>query len=96
MLLYNSLNQYRLGISALHNLYSLEFENLLKAVKIFVNTNLIILFLIMHIQIKERDLIKSNRTPLHIAAITNSFRMGELLISKGAEIRNEHLLFALE
>ena len=49
LFLYNSLNQYRIGISALLNLYSLEFENLLKAVRIFVNTNLIILFVCLTI-----------------------------------------------
>ena len=47
LFLYNSLNQYRLGISALINLYSLELENILVATKIFVKTNLIILFILL-------------------------------------------------
>ena len=42
LFLYNSLNQYRIGISTLINLYSLELENLLKSIKAFVKINLII------------------------------------------------------
>ena len=44
LFLYNSLNQYRLGISALINLYSLELENILRTVKMFVKINITIIF----------------------------------------------------
>ena len=37
-------------------------------------------------QIKERNLNKNNITPLHIAAMNDSIKIGELLISKGADI----------
>ena len=37
-------------------------------------------------QIKERSLNKNNWTPLHIAAEKDSIKIGELLISKGANI----------
>ena len=40
----------------------------------------------MIIQIKERHLNKKYETPLHIAAANDSNRIGELLISKGADI----------
>ena len=43
LFLYNSLNQYKLGISALIDLYSLELGNLLANVKIVVKINLIII-----------------------------------------------------
>ena len=35
---------------------------------------------------KERKLNKKNRTPLHYAAQNNSKEIGEILISKGADI----------
>ena len=37
-------------------------------------------------QIKERNLNKNNWTPLHIAAENDSNKIGEVLISKGADI----------
>ena len=37
-------------------------------------------------QIKERNLNKNNETPLHNAAENDSIKIGELLISKGADI----------
>ena len=37
-------------------------------------------------QIKERNLNKNNETPLHIAAENDSIKIGELLISKGADL----------
>ena len=43
-------------------------------------------FLIIIKQIKERNLNKNDRTFLHIAAEKDLVRMGELLISKGADI----------
>ena len=43
-------------------------------------------------QIKERNLDKNNRTPLHFAASHNSVRMGELLISKGADINAKAII----
>ena len=37
-------------------------------------------------QIKERNLNKNNETPLHYAAENDSIKMGELLISKEADV----------
>ena len=37
-------------------------------------------------QIKERNLNKNNNTPLHYAAEYRCNKIGELLISKGADI----------
>ena len=37
-------------------------------------------------QIKERNLKKNNQTPLHFVAVNDSIKIGELLISKGADI----------
>ena len=43
-------------------------------------------------QIKEGNLDKNNLTPLHIAAEKDSIKMGELLISKGADINAQNIL----
>ena len=43
-------------------------------------------------QIKGRNLNKNNSTPLHIAAWKDSVRMGELLISKGADINAKDII----
>ena len=43
-------------------------------------------------QIQERNLNKNNNTPLHIAAENDSVRMGELLISKGADINAKDII----
>ena len=44
-------------------------------------------------QIKERNLNKNNKTPLHLAAERDSFKMGELLISKGADINAKDIIY---
>ena len=44
-------------------------------------------------QIKERNLNKNNRTPLHIAAEYHSSQIGELLISKGADINAKDIIY---
>ena len=49
-------------------------------------------FLIIMKQIKERNLNKNNKTPLHWAASNDSVRMGELLISKGADINARSII----
>ena len=46
-------------------------------------------------QIKERNLNKNNKTPLHIAAEKDSIKMGELLISKGADINAIDLIYQI-
>ena len=46
----------------------------------------------MIIEIKERNLIKYNETPLHKAAYQDSIRIGELLISKGADINAKAII----
>ena len=43
-------------------------------------------------QIKERNLNKNNDTPLHIALENKSDKMGELLISKGADINAKDII----
>ena len=46
-------------------------------------------------QIKERNLNKNNLTPLHIAAENDSNKMGELLISKGADINAKGIIYQI-
>ena len=46
----------------------------------------------MTTEIKERNLNKNNETPLHIAAMNDSNKMGELLISKGADINAKDII----
>ena len=46
-------------------------------------------------QIKERNLNKNNRTPLHIAAEKDSIKIGELLISKGADINAKDIIYQI-
>ena len=43
-------------------------------------------------QIKERNLNKNNWTTLHYAADKDSIKMGELLISKGADINAKDII----
>ena len=49
-------------------------------------------FLIIKKQIIERNLNKNNEAPLHSAAWKDSIRMGELLISKGADINAKNII----
>ena len=44
-------------------------------------------------QIKERNLNKNNETPLHIALENKSDKIGELLISKGADINAKNIIY---
>ena len=44
-------------------------------------------------QIKERNLNKNNRTPLHFAALYDSNKMFEILISKGADIHAKDIVY---
>ena len=46
-------------------------------------------------QIKERNLNKNNKTPLHYAAIKDSIKMGELLISKGVDINGKTIIYQI-
>ena len=46
-------------------------------------------------QIKERNLNKNNWTPLHIAAWKDSIKIGELLISKGADINAKNIIYQI-
>ena len=48
-----------------------------------------------HIQVKERHLISNNKTPLHIAAENDSIKIGELLISKGADINAKDIIYQI-
>ena len=43
-------------------------------------------------QIKERNLNKNNQTPLHDAAEFDSNKIGEILISKGADINAKNII----
>ena len=47
----------------------------------------------MNIEIKERSLNQNNRTPLHWAALFDSNKIGELLISKGADINAKDIIY---
>ena len=44
-------------------------------------------------QIKERNLNKNNQTPLHYAASNDSNKIGEILISKGADINAKDIIY---
>ena len=44
-------------------------------------------------QIRERNLNKNNQTPLHIAVFQDSIKIGELLISKGADINAKAIIY---
>ena len=46
-------------------------------------------------QIKERNLNKNNDTPLHVAAFYDCIRIGELLISKGADINAIDIIYQI-
>ena len=46
-------------------------------------------------QIKEKNLNKNNWTPLHRAAENDSNKIGELLISKGADINAEAIIYQI-
>ena len=43
--------------------------------------------------IKERTLDTNNRTPLHIAAEKNLNKIGEILISSGADINAKDIIY---
>ena len=49
----------------------------------------------MEKQIKERKLNKNNETLLHISAENDSIKIGELLISKGADINAKDIIFQI-
>ena len=44
-------------------------------------------------QIQERNLNKNNRTPLHIALKNKSDKIGEIFISKGADINAKNIIY---
>ena len=46
-------------------------------------------------QIKERNLNKNNRTPLHFAIENKLDKIGELLISKGADINAKTIIYQI-
>ena len=52
-------------------------------------------FLIIGNLIKERNLKKNNETPLHIAARNDSIKIGELLISKGADVNAKDIIYQI-
>ena len=54
---------------------------------------ILILFFINTIWKKSRKLNKKNQTPLHMAAGKNSKEIGELLISKGADINAKDIIY---
>ena len=47
----------------------------------------------MIIEIKERNLNKNNYTPLHIALENKSDKIGEILISAGADINAKDIIY---
>ena len=60
--------------------------------KDIISPNVKYSFFIMNIEIKERNLNKNNTTPLHYAAKNDSIKIGELLISKGADINAKDII----
>ena len=46
-------------------------------------------------QIKERNLNLNNETPLHYAATNDCIKIGELLISKGADINAIDIVYQM-
>ena len=46
-------------------------------------------------QIKERNFNKNNWTPLHFVADNESIKIGELLISKGADINVKEIIYQI-
>ena len=46
-------------------------------------------------QIKERNFNKNNETPLHWAAMNNCIKIGELLLSKGADINAKNIIYQI-
>ena len=46
-------------------------------------------------QIKERNLHKNNKTPLHVAALNDFVNIGELLISKGVDINATDIIYQI-
>ena len=60
--------------------------------KILIYQIIIILFFIKNFCNRIRKLISKNQTPLHIVAETNSKEIGEILISKGADINAETII----
>ena len=44
-------------------------------------------------QIKEKNLSKNTETPLYIAAFNDSYKIGELLIAKGADISPKDVIY---
>ena len=61
--------------------------------KDIIYQNIIYSFLIINIEIKEWNLIKNNETPLHIALLRNSTKIGEILILKGADINAKTIIY---
>ena len=47
----------------------------------------------MNIEINKRNLNSNNRTPLHYAANNDSNKIGEILISKGADINAKDIIY---
>ena len=52
-------------------------------------------FKIMIIQKKETNLNENNKTALHYAAEKNCVKIGELLISKGANINAKDIIYQI-
>ena len=61
--------------------------------KDIIYLNIEILFLINLLYNKERKLNQKNKTPLHFAALKDSKEIGEILISKGANINAIDIIY---
>ena len=95
----NKNNQTSLHIASFYN--SIQIGELFISKGADVNaatiiySNIILSFLIMIIEIQERNLNKNNRTPLHIALNNKLDKIGELLISKGADINAKDIIYQI-
>ena len=49
----------------------------------------------MKIKTKKRNLNKNNKTPLHFAIENKLEKIGELLISKGADINEKDIIYQI-
>ena len=65
------------------NIELIIYQNIIKSFLIIINEN------------KERNLNLNNKTPLHIAIENKLDKIGALLISKGADINAEGIIYRI-
>ena len=58
-----------------------------------IEGNMVLFFLMKTILNKEKQLNKKNETPLHYAADNNAKEIGEILISRGADLNAKDIIY---